>query len=191
MTLGEGEMIGFLFTQLIKIAEDKLGEDRFDDVMDQLSLSNGGVYITVGDYPFEDLHVLVHGFANAMNVTIPDLQRQLGEAIFDYIKDARPDLFHEEETLPGFLTNLQTVLETEVRKLYQDGEVPKFIFEPMGLGEFCVTYRSPRPLFEVGRGVITACCKYFAPETVISLIEVRDNNHTAVFLLQQGADACP
>lgn len=182
-------MIGFLFTQLIKIAEDKLGEDRFDEVMDQLSLSNGGAYITVGDYPFEDLPVLVHGIADAMDVTIPDLQRQLGEAIFDYVKDARPDLFHEEETLQGFLTNLQTVLAAEVRKLYQDGEVPEFLFEPIGTQEGRMTYRSPRPLFEVGRGVITACCKHFAPETVISLVEVRDNNHTAVFLLQAGDDA--
>ena len=52
-------MKGFVFTELTELAERKFGEDAMDTVFDNVELSSGGAYTSVGYYAAEELNTLV------------------------------------------------------------------------------------------------------------------------------------
>ena len=71
-------MKGLIFTELLAMADEAVGEDRVDHVISGCPLSGGGAYSAVGNYPSSDLIALVQGFSGETGLSVEALQKAFG-----------------------------------------------------------------------------------------------------------------
>ena len=75
--------------------------------------------------------------------------------------EAEPDTLH-------FLTKLEGHIHSEVRKLYDDTELPRFEWEFHGPKLLELNYISRRPFGQLARGMIEATAEYYGDELTIT-----------------------
>lgn len=154
-------MKGMVFTELLDMAEEMLGEEAVDDVLEHCPLSTGGAYNAVGNYPCSDLVTLVTAFSETSGASVEALQRAFGAWMLDRFVKGYPAFF-ESRTCPlDLLEAIENEVHVEVRKLWPDVELPTFETERMGEGALRMTYRSPRPLVAFCHGLIDACIAHY------------------------------
>lgn len=161
-------MKGIVFTELLTMAEQAVGEEAVDRVLEEVDLSSGGVFTAVGFYPCSDLMAIVGGLCAHTGLSAESLQHAFGEWMMTYFVTHYPDVFASK---PGPLEMLESVdgeVHVEVRKLYPDAELPRFQTRRGGLGEMQMTYTSSRPLTAFCHGLIEACVAHYgATATVV------------------------
>lgn len=171
-------MKGIVFVELLKMAEDLVGEAAVDGVLDTTPLSSGGAFTAVGDYPCSDLVALVGAFSQATSVPGDDLQRRFGHWMMAAFKTHYPGFFDSKPDVLAMLEAIEGEVHVEVRKIYPDAELPTFATRRLAPGALRMDYSSTRPLVPFCQGLIEGCVDHFgAPAT----IETRD--------LSAGGDA--
>lgn len=94
-------MKGFVFTELTELAERKFGEDAMDNVFDNVELSSGGAYTSVGYYAAEELNTLVVELAKRQSICSQVLVHGLGEKLFKFVDDRRKSSGEPDSPLPA------------------------------------------------------------------------------------------
>jgi hypothetical protein len=59
------------------------------------------------------------------------------------------------------LVGIESVIHTEVRKLYPDAELPSFEVMQQSSDELVLDYHSPRCMDDLAHGLIDACIAHF------------------------------
>lgn len=154
-------MKGIVFTELLTMAEQAVGEAAVDAILDEAELSSGGVFTAVGSYPCSDLMAIVAGLCPHTGMSVEALQRAFGGWMLKYFVAHYPGVFASK---PGPLEMLESVdgeIHVEVRKLYPDAELPRFQTTRAGAGELQMIYTSARPLTAFCHGLIEACVAHY------------------------------
>ena len=81
---------GFVFAELTELAERKFGEDAMDNVFDNVELSSGGAYTSVGYYAAEELNTLVVELAKRQSICPQVLVHGFGEHLFSQFERQFP-----------------------------------------------------------------------------------------------------
>lgn len=154
-------MKGIVFTELLTMAEEVLGEEAVDEMLDGLDLSSGGVFTGVGFYPCSDLVAIVGALCPRTGQSAEALQKAFGGWMLGYFSRNYREVFDGK---PGPLEMLESVhgeIHVEVRKLYPDAELPAFETQRPGPGHLRMTYHSERPLTAFCHGLIEACVAHY------------------------------
>lgn len=162
-------MKGMVFVELLRMAEEVLGEDAVDAVLDEVPLSTGGAYNAVGNYPCGELMALVGAFSTRSGAPAAELQRLFGHWMFKRFAAVYPAFFATKTDALEMLEAIEHEVHVEVLKLYPDAELPRFATQRLPDGALRLVYRSPRPLVPFCLGLIEACLAYFeqTAETVL------------------------
>jgi hypothetical protein len=169
-------MKGMVFVELLRMAEDMLGEAAVDAVLDDVDLENGGAYNAVGNYPCRDLMKLVEAFSDRSGAPTNDLQRLFGHWMLDRFASAYPGFFATKSDALQMLEAIEAEVHVEVLKLYPDAELPRFETERLSDGALRLVYRSPRPLVPFCLGLIEACLAHFGQTAETVLVDRSTNN---------------
>ena len=153
-------MKGFVFTELTELAERKFGEDAMDNVFDNVELSSGGAYTSIGYYAAEELNTLVVELAKRQSICPQVLVHGFGEHLFSQFERQFPRFFTDIDNAFDFLAQVDGVIHVEVRKLYPDAELPRFESSIEG-DRMVIDYFSPRGLADLASGLIDACIAYY------------------------------
>ena len=124
-------MKGMVFTQLIEMADSMLGPDKVEAIIASSNLSTGGAYTAVGNYPHSEAVTLAAAFSEASGVPVPDLLHHFGEHMLKFFHQNYPAFFTKSPDAFSFLESVETYVHVEVRKLYPDAELPRFVTERM------------------------------------------------------------
>jgi len=154
-------MKGMVFVELLGMAEDALGEEAVDSILDQLDLSTGGAYSSVGNYPCSELMRIVEAVSEVSGLPTDKLQRMFGNWIHGRFVKSYPAFFEDKENVLQMLDAIENEVHVEVRKLYPDAELPSFETEWRGDRAITMRYSSERPLAEFCHGMIEACAAHF------------------------------
>jgi hypothetical protein len=154
-------MKGMVFTELLAMAEQVMGEEVVDQVLDGLPLSTGGAYNAVGNYPCSELMMIVAALSDRSGAPVPDLQRAFGRWMLGRFAQSYPGFFRDKPDPLTMLEAIEGEVHVEVRKLYPDAELPTFATERLGADTLQLTYRSPRALVPFCHGLIEACLDHF------------------------------
>jgi len=178
-------MKGMVFTELLSMAEQAIGEEAVDDILDTLALDNDGAYSAVGNYPCSELMRIVGAIGDHTGVPTPELQRQFGQWIHGRFVKSYPGFFEDKSNALAMLDAIENEVHVEVRKLYPDAELPTFETEWLGDTALKMTYRSDRPLVPFCHGMIEACVAHFGEPAEITVSEIGgDRNASAEFLVR-------
>ena len=158
-----------VFTELLKMAEEAMGEETVDRVIDAADLPSGGAYTTVGNYSCDELVELVIGFSEASGHSPDTLQRMFGHWMFGYFRKKYPGFFADKTDAFSLLSAIDGEIHVEVAKLYPDAELPRFDARRTPDGGFVLHYSSPRPLLAFCHGLVEACLAHYGETASVTV----------------------
>ena len=177
-------MKGMVFTELLGMAEAKLGEAVVDDILDTLTLTNGGAYSAVGNYPCSELMHIVGALSARTGLAGAELQRLFGHHMLTRFFETHPQFFAGKSTILDLLEAIENEVHVEVRKLYPDAELPCFETEWLGPEALRMTYKSARPLADFCQGLIEACSGHFERSATVEREVSGDSPTSATFVVR-------
>ena len=153
-------MKGMVFTEFLDMVELKFSADMVDDIIEDSELPNGGAYTAVGTYDHAELVRMVEALAHRSDVPVPTLVHAFGLHLFGRFHALYPGFFSGIPTALDFLEGIETVIHTEVRKLYPDAQLPEFdcVRTASGLD---MVYSSPRHFGDLATGLIEGALLHF------------------------------
>ncbi len=181
-------MKGIVFVELLKMAEDLLGEDRVDAVIDAADLPSRGAYTSVGNYPCAELTTLVQGFSATSGVDADELQRVFGHWMMKVFATHYPDFFRTNPDALSMLESIESEIHVEVIKLYPESELPRFDVRRTAPDRLEMDYSSPRPLAPFCHGLIEGCLAHYDTTAQITAADRSDADLTRRDFVIQVAD---
>lgn len=153
------QMKGVVFAEFLRFAETKLSPIQVQAVVDQLDLSTGGAYTSVGKYPAGELTQLAEGLATATGQTVSTVMKEFGRSLFPRLATT-PGMISDRESVFAILSRLDHQIHPEVQKLYADAELPQFAFEVFSDQTAELRYASSRQLGDLAEGLIWGVADY-------------------------------
>ncbi len=154
-------MKGIVFTEFLTLVEERFSLAMVDQIIEGASLPSGGVYTAVGTYPVSEMVSLLQQLSTRSGVAIPALLQIFGRYLLGRFVQSHPAFFAEQRSTLDFLAAVEEHIHVEVRKLYADAELPRFVCERLAEDRMAMIYRSPRGLADLALGLIEGCAAYY------------------------------
>ena len=174
-------MKGMVFTEFLEMVSDKFSANMADDIIDDSDLPSGGAYTAVGNYDHGELVQMVAALSKRTGVPAPQLVKVFGEHLFGRFHALYPNFFKGITSALMFLEGIETVIHTEVRKLYPDAQLPSFDCERSSDG-LTMTYSSPRHFGDLAEGLILGAIAYFGDKVEVTRHNQADGSIRFVML---------
>jgi len=183
-------MKGLIFREFIDMVETQFSAQMVDDIIQASTLESGGAYTTVGTYPHDEMLQLVEQLSIRSEIPIPGLLRHFGRHLFHRFTVIHPEYITSHASAFDLLKVLDDEVHVEVRKLYQDAEVPTFDYQDLSDNRMLFIYQSSRPLADCAHGLIEGCVEHFGETMSIERTDlpVDTGAHTR-FILHTISDA--
>jgi len=155
-------MKGVIFNVLEEMVIEQCGMDVWNDILETQQIA--GIYTAGEGYPDDELFGLVTCISDKTQIPVETLISAFGEFLFTRLAERYPIFIEAEATLIGFLKSVDDVIHMEVRKLYENPNLPEFECEELTPNELKMRYRSPRKLCILAEGLIRGAAKHYKTE---------------------------
>jgi len=145
---------GSIFKLFEEFVTERYGLDAYEGLLDQTALETTEPFVGPGTYPAGDLVALLTTASANHDVTVDDLLRGLGRFAFSSLAGAVPTLMEGLDDPRTFLLGLESVIHTEVRKLYPEADPPRFTAVELGPSDLELRYESDLGLFSLVEGLL-------------------------------------
>jgi hypothetical protein len=184
-------MKGVMFTSFLAWVEATRGLSATNALLLQAepTLSTGGAYTAVGNYPFTEFTVLVDELARMEGTTSDETMRDFGVAAFSQFGSLHPSWVEAMPDLYSLLSQIESMIHTEVRKLYADSRPPLINAWREEDGSITVTYSSHRGLVALCQGLIQGAARHYDDDCDVSVVSVRhdgDMTHATLRVTAHG-----
>jgi hypothetical protein len=173
-------MKGMIFTEFLRLVEEKWDADMVDDIIDACDLPSGGAYTAVGTYDHQEIVALVVELSKRSGVEVPDLLRVYGQHLFSKLALGYPQFVGKTDSVLDFLEGVENYIHVEVRKLYPDAELPSFETKRLEPQVLEMIYRSSRHLDDVCHGLIEGCITHFKKEGTVEREPIDDGSRFVI-----------
>lgn len=147
------------------MVEREFGEAVLEDVIEAANLPNGGAYTSVGSYPATEMRSLVHQLSLRSTLSQSELLEKFGQALFKGLHRAYPHFFKESDVF-DFLSTIHTHIHVEVKKLYNDAELPNLLVIERTPERLVLLYESPRKMGDLARGLLQASLNFYQSDDI-------------------------
>ncbi|MEL7488406.1 MAG: heme NO-binding domain-containing protein [Pseudomonadota bacterium] len=154
-------MKGVVFTEFFSFVEDAHSPEYLQEVIDASAVPSRGVYASTGTYHACEMAALVGALSHKTGADAATLLRVFGEHLFARFLDGFPTLFDDFDNAFDFLAAIESHIHSEVRKLYEDAELPSFDVAEHSPDRFRLIYTSSRHLGDFCEGLIRGCLSHF------------------------------
>ena len=180
-------MKGIVFTELLELVEEKFGYEVVDRMISSANLENDGAFTAIGTYDHNDLLRMVVALSDESGLPVPALVNAFGRHLFKTFSKNYNDKIAGFESSFQLLEKVEGFIHVEVRKLYPDAELPKFVYARPAEDQLEIVYRSTRPFADLCEGLIQQCVEHFGESIDIEREDLSDDGTAARFLLTQVA----
>ena len=168
-------MKGVIFAEFQDLVETAFGLEVYDDLVTNCELPSGGAYTAVGTYDHKEILAMVTRLSETTDKPIDALVRAFGTHLFAGFVERYPIFFEDVHGTIEFLSQVDSHIHVEVRKLYPDAELPRFTIEEIGEQLYEMHYYSVRPFADVAEGLIQATADYYEEEIRIDRVDMNDS----------------
>lgn len=167
-------MKGIIFTEFVEMVEKTFGFDMIDTIIDKCDLESGGQYTAVGTYDHGEMAQLVTALSEEVKTPVPDLLKAYGTYLFPRFAVHYPKFFENAKDGLDFLEHVESYIHTEVRKLYPNADLPRFLSDRENEHLLRLTYISNKHLQDVAEGLIVGCLNHFSETAGVEREDVAD-----------------
>lgn len=178
-------MRGVVFTELIEFVESALGFEISDKMIEMANLSNHGVFTQGGNYPFEHMQKLLTSLSTITGKKPQELLFIFGEHLFTVLVKLYAKDIKDAKTSINFIESVENYVHVEVKKLYPDADLPRFITEEKSDSHLILIYKSEKKLEAFAHGLMVACGKYFGENLEISYETISDKPYKVKFVISK------
>jgi hypothetical protein len=154
-------MKGVVFTEFLEMVENQFSPEVADRIIEASKLASGGAYTSVGTYDHSELVQLVTHLSEETRQPIPALIREFGKYLFTRFHLKYSNFFKGVPDTFTFLKNIDGYIHVEVRKLYNDAELPRFDIGQNDAKRLELVYTSTRPFADLAEGLVLGCIAHF------------------------------
>ena len=150
---------------IFNIAEDFIvlnhGEDVFEDIILNCNLKTTEPFVGPGTYSDDDMLEIIRVATEKLNVSADALLKELGRFSFSQLFKRYPNFVTPHDDAKTFLMTVDGIIHVEVRKLYQDTQLPVFQYKDISENELVILYFSKRKLYSFMSGLINGVADHF------------------------------
>lgn len=181
-------MKGIIFTEFLEMVEDRFGIEILDELTTHKGKGCPMSFTSVGNYPHEDLVGMIIVLSKRTGIALDDLLNTFGRHLYSMFQTKFP-AFLEHHTDPlDILEGIETVIHTEVRKLYPEARLPNFDCDRVNKDKLIMSYSSNRPFAGVADGLIHGCIESFKFDIQVERVDHEvEQGSSSTFTLQRKA----
>lgn len=149
-------MKGIIFNLFESFLTAKFGEETYEEILTASDTGSLNPFEIVGpgSYPDEAFNAILAKAAEKTKKDTADILREMGRHSLPILAERYPHFFDDYKHPREFLRTASMIHQVEVRKLYQDAEVPKFFIDDHDNAGLTFTYKSKRRLCHLVEGLL-------------------------------------
>ena len=163
-------MKGIVFTEFLDLVEERFGLEMVDAIISQSKLESKGVYTSIGTYSFSELLQLLQNLKIQTGISIDNLLLIYGEHFFSVIET----------------NSIENHIHVEVRKIYNDAELPTFIIKEKTKKTLILIYKSSRSMHHFGLGLMNKTFEHFNSKATIILEKIKKDGTEVKFIITKN-----
>ena len=179
-------MKGIVFTEFLDLVEEKFGLEMVDAIISQSKLESKGVYTSIGTYSFSELLQLLQNLKTQTGISIDNLLLIYGEHFFSVIETNYKDLLSSYNDPIEMLASIENHIHIEVRKIYNDAELPTFIIKEKTKKRLILIYKSSRSMHHFGLGLMNKTFEHFNSKATIILEKIKEDGTEVKFIITKN-----
>ena len=179
-------MKGIVFVEFIEWVESSISTQASEQLLETTDLPSGGVYTSVGTYDYGEMVLLVTSLSRLTNIPSSELLKGFGRHLFRVFVTKFPAFFEGITSTFEFLPHVQNYVHLEVRKLYEDAELPTFECAMPQAGQLYMRYQSSRNMPDFAEGLILGCLEHFGERLIVHRETLPDEPPTTLFIISQA-----
>jgi hypothetical protein len=160
-------MKGAVFIALNDFIEGQYGIEMWEDVLAEAKPASGGIYTSVENYNDQELMALLHVICQHLNLDKSQALRLFGEYLFNVLNVKHPIFTSLQSDLFKFLSSVESIVHTEVRKLFAGVVLPVINVASQTDKYILLRYESTRKMCELAEGLIQGAAKHYKVNIVI------------------------
>jgi hypothetical protein len=158
---GQQKMKGIVFVEFLDMVETSFSIATTEKLLAMSALDSQGIYTSVGTYSPKEMTTLVENLSQMTKIPVPVLLKEFGKHLFLVFAQKFPQFFKNINSTFEFLPRVHTFVHLEVKKLYDEAELPVFNCFFPDPDVLVMQYRSGRNLADMAEGLILGCAEYF------------------------------
>ncbi len=174
-------MKGIVFTEFLDLVEAMFSIEIAERLIDESELPSRGAYTTIGTYDASEMVALVKKLSDISEVPVSKLLRDFGFHLAKRFAVVFPEFFEGKNSCVEFLPSVESYVHLEVRKLYPDAELPRFVCSIPAENQLDMIYISERNLPDLAEGLVLGCADLFGEKVKIERSSVAGEQNTTLF----------
>ena len=154
-------MKGIIFNLLEDFIIESLDEEQYEAILAECELQTAEPFVGPGTYPDEDLLAIVNKTVQAMGISQADALRAFGKFHIPKLAEKFPDFMTPHKHPKSFLKTIESIVHTEVKKLYPDAKLPQFSYKDPSDKRLTILYKSDRKFCHLVEGLIEGVAEYY------------------------------
>ena len=180
-------MKGIIFTEFLELVEDKYGLETVDTLIQHSKLQSKGVYTSIGTYQFSEMLSLLQNLSESTGTSIDRLLETFAEHFFGVIERSYPDMLNAYKDPIEMLASIENHIHVEVKKIYEDDELPTFEILEKTSDSLVLLYKSSRAMHHFGLGLMNKTFAHFNSSASILLEKIKEDGTEVKFFIQKEA----
>jgi len=181
-------MKGIVFSEFLDMVDEKFSMEMSERLIDEVNPPSGGAYTTVGTYDPQEIVDLVAKLSEITSIPVPDLLQAFGSHLLKRFVEMFPEFFGEATSAFEFLSKIESYVHLEVKKLYDDAELPSFTCASPHPGRLEMTYRSTRNLPDLAEGLIFGTADHFGEQIEVKRSRLPEDPSAELFIITKLQD---
>ncbi len=154
-------MQGIIFNALAEFVEETAGLEAWNDILEDSQVASGGAYTSGGTYPDEEIVALAVAICDKLGLELNDGLRAFGQYLFGFLLERGPVQIKSYADTQTMLSELDSVVHTEVKRVHPDAYTPFFEYQPSDTTSGELVYRSKRKLCAVAEGLLAGAAAHY------------------------------
>ncbi len=176
-------MKGIVFTEFLELVESTFGLEVVDEIIEKSDLPSGGAYTSIGTYSFSEMLSLVSNLSEKTNMSINDLLLVYGRHFFSVIERDYPGILTSYKGPMDLLSSVESHIHVEVRKIYPDAELPRFVINEKDNKKLILTYYSSRSMYAFAHGLMEKTFEYYGQKSTITYTKLNESGSEVKFVI--------
>lgn len=164
-------MKGFVFTNFLDFVEQSFGLEMVDEMITNSNLKSEGVYTAFNSYEFGELQSMLTYVCSKSGLKPEVALEEFGKFVFPYLIGKHSYIIENYKDPLALIAGIENHIHIEVKKLYEDAELPVFTLVEKTDKQLIIIYQSKRGLTYFAIGLMKQTLKHFKVKGIVTIDE--------------------